>query len=1117
MNDPAFRERYELLELIGSGAYAKVYRAVRRSTGQEVAVKIVTLDEGLDARAIDEQIAQLRHEVAICERLLHPNIVRLVDSGAGSARSLYAVFAHVAGWNLADLVTLHGPLPRATALHLMAQVLDALATAHASGVVHRDVKPDNVVVRVAGEGPSAMVLDFGIGVLAGASGRWGSHASPGGDLLGTPAYSAPEQLRGEPVTGAADLYAWGLTTIEVLTGERVMAGPTLQETVFRQLSSDPVPLPGAIADGDLGALLREVCAKDVARRAANASEVLRRLEPLRALGDPAALALPASLRGDATPLASSRPVVVRPGRGLSTIPLLRNPRFTGREDALAEIAQRLRVSAVLAVCALKGIGGVGKTQLALEYAYRHRHEYDLVGWIRAENPGTLDADLAALAGVLGLPEATAPEDHRRIRAVREWLDTHDHWLLVFDNVVEPRAIRSYLPRNRAGHVLITSRHQSWHDLACAVDVDVMSAEEAARLLLSRSGDDDVEAARELAALLGYLPLALEEAAAYVQATGRTLRDYVALFREHQGRLLAASLPPADYPTTLCTTWDMSLQRLASEEPAAVDLLTILAHLAPERVPRFLFLPPRSGADAGIAPPAPDEAALDRQLAALLRYSLVRVDDDEIFIHRLLQAVIRDRMSEPERAAATERTLLLVEQAFPRSGSAGRARPECTRLLPHAVAALGHARWIDTGRIAAARLLQRTGVYLSACGWSEDAVKHLERAVAVFGQAGPAHEAEHARAAEDLGMVFYQLGLLVPAARAHERAIATLADGPHRDVVRAGQALINLAWVRWSEGALAAASDVARRGVALLQDAPGAGGLSAVGALAILARVLFDRGDVDGARTTVDAALDVLARIPGPHHPLLCGTLLQVSQVLTALGRIQAARPLALEAVQAGERAYGRHHPLVAGTYSVLGQIHELLEDDETAREHFAKAVASAQAAANRVDQHVAIAACLSVRVLVRLGRLAEAADALLAAEGLLSKLCGARERFAAELLLASARVDTSYGKSDAAAEKWARGHAALRASAGPAHPTMMDALLLVADVHDSRADLPSAVVAIEGALEVARVNRLQEHPLLIKAHDKLATICERTTRHDDAVLHRQLANALRHRLRAASR
>ena len=996
VDDPAFGERYELKERIGSGAYASVWRAVRRSTGEAVAVKILALDASGPA-ALDAQLEMLRHEVAVCRRLLHPNVVRLVDSGGAARRSVWAAFAHVDGWNLADLVTLHGPLPRATALHLMAQVLDALASAHASGVIHRDVKPDNVVVRQADDGPVAMVLDFGIGVLAGASGRWGGPASAGRELLGTPAYAAPEQLCGGSATAAADLYAWGLTTIEVLTGERVMAGATLQETMARQLSPDPVPIPAAIGGVELRLLLRDVCAKDVAQRAASATDVLRRLERVRAQ-EPAVATLALPQRTGVVSAGSSVSPEPEPERrGLSTIPLERGARFTGRESLLAEIARRLRSDGVLAVCALRGLGGVGKTRLALEYAHRHRHAYDLVAWIRAEDAGTIDADLAALAAPLGLPEAAAPEDHRRIRAVRDWLESHDHWLLVLDNVVEPRTIRSYLPRNGAGHVLITSRHQSWHELARSVDVDVPSEDEAVELLLDRSGSDDAESARDLASLLGRLPLALEEAAAYVHTTGCTLREYAALFREQQGRLLASHPPSADYPATLRTTWQMSLQQLSAEEPAAVDLLATLAHLAPERVPRFLFLPPRGAGDGADASPARDEAALDRQLAALLRYSLVRVEHDEIFVHRLLQAVVRDRPSARERAALADRTLRLVERAFPKSGSAGRARPECTRLLPHAVAALGHAHDVAEARLPSARLLRRTGVYLSACGWSDDAVKHLARSVAILDAPGAAHESELAQAAEDLGMVLYQAGRLEEAGRALDRALATFGDGPHRDATRAGQALINRAWVRWSEGALDAAADDARRAVALLRETPGVGELTAVGALAILSRVLFDRGDAATARTTVDEAVAILEAIPGPHHPLLCGTLLQVSQVLTLQNRIGAALPLALQGAQAGERAYGRHHPLVTGLYSVLGQIHDLRYDDETAAEHFSRALEGARAATQHVDPQVAAVACRAIPPLLRLGRIDEAQHVLAFAEGLRHRLCGPREPFEEEL------------------------------------------------------------------------------------------------------------------------
>src|SRR5262249_24353217 len=209
-------------------------------------------------------------------------------------------------------------------------------------------------------------------------------------------------------------------------------------------------------------------------------------------------------------------------------PLLRNPNFTGRQELLVAIEEQLRSAPLLAVCALKGIGGVGKTQLALEYAHRYAARYKLVAWIRAEDGGTLDADFAQLATNLALPESDAPEVRRKVQAAREWLERNDGWLLVLDNAPDPRAIRSYLPENPRGHVLVTSRNQSWQGLARSLSVDVLGRVESVELLLKRSGSDDRASADELAQMLGDLPLALEEAAAYVDATGRSLADYLTL-------------------------------------------------------------------------------------------------------------------------------------------------------------------------------------------------------------------------------------------------------------------------------------------------------------------------------------------------------------------------------------------------------------------------------------------------------------------------------------------------------------------------------------------------------------------------------------------------------------
>src|SRR5262249_37584948 len=172
------------------------------------------------------------------------------------------------------------------------------------------------------------------------------------------------------------------------------------------------------------------------------------------------------------------------------------------------------------------------------------------------------------------------------------------------------------------------------------------------------------------------------------------------------------------------------------------LLNVIAHLAPEAIPRSLLVP-RSSAEQV----AGDELALDRWLAALRRYSFVTVDGDSVSVHRLLQTVTRDRMSQDAREGSAARALRQVEAAFPRSGVVGYSRLECSRLLPHAIATLGHAGVRDQTRVCAAHLLSRTGRYLGASGLFDEAIKHLERAMSIYQVVEPPLERELARAAD----------------------------------------------------------------------------------------------------------------------------------------------------------------------------------------------------------------------------------------------------------------------------------------------------------------------------------------------------------------------------------
>lgn len=268
---------YRLGPLIGEGATGRVHEASRVDTGERVAIKVLREDSTRDASERARSRARFRRETQLCARLAHPNVVALLDSGETADGRLFTVFEHVPGRTLRAMLSADGPLPAETAGALMAQVLDGLTHAHRGGVVHRDLKPQNVMV-VSTEGAlQAKILDFGIGTLL-PNAQLGDELTltRSDEVLGSPQYCSPEQLRGEPPTAKSDFYAWGLVVIECLTGQPVMQGASVAEILYQQLSPVDVALPPAIATHPLGAVLRDALNKDPRQRADSADDLAER-------------------------------------------------------------------------------------------------------------------------------------------------------------------------------------------------------------------------------------------------------------------------------------------------------------------------------------------------------------------------------------------------------------------------------------------------------------------------------------------------------------------------------------------------------------------------------------------------------------------------------------------------------------------------------------------------------------------------------------------------------------------------------------------------------------------------------------------------------------------------
>lgn len=272
-------DSYEVLADLGQGSFGRVHQARQLSTGQIVAVKTLRPSREATNGTWPTLLEEFRAETKLFAELSHPNIVRLIDSGEIAGGCLYTAFEFIRGASLSEVLSAEGKLGVAESVHLMTQILDALSCAHARGIVHRDLKPDNIMITKTGARRNAVLLDFGLGGFARPSEarRATDLAPPPPELLGTACYAAPEQLRGEPATPSSDLYSWGITLLQCLTGDRPFHGASGQEVILKQLGPEPVAIPAWLRNHPLGRVLEIVTSKRAEKRDVPIERLLRML------------------------------------------------------------------------------------------------------------------------------------------------------------------------------------------------------------------------------------------------------------------------------------------------------------------------------------------------------------------------------------------------------------------------------------------------------------------------------------------------------------------------------------------------------------------------------------------------------------------------------------------------------------------------------------------------------------------------------------------------------------------------------------------------------------------------------------------------------------------------
>lgn len=601
---------------------------------------------------------------------------------------------------------------------------------------------------------------------------------------------------------------------------------------------------------------------------------------------------------------------------------LANPDFVGRESVLDDLRRVLTSGAGPAVLTqtITGLGGVGKTQTALAYAHRHLADYRLVWWLRAETAATLAADYATLAEPLGLDPMVADQG-RLIAAVRTELQARDGWLLVLDNVEEPTLPRTYLPSTGHGHVLMTSRRTDWRGVTRTLPLEVMSEGEALRLLtglenLEASPPAELAEAKALARELGYLPLALAQARAYMRETGESFAGYRELLKTSGAELLFEGCAHPDYPEPVARTWDLSIRAAERRCSAARPLLELLAFFAPDALPREVL-------DAGTPPEGlHDRLARNRAIAALARFSLIRTGADGITVHRLVQAVTRNWLDEAAAKDRAETAVRLVNVALPRPAWGNINEPIIRTLLSHALATAEHAEQLQVGLDVVATVLTEVALHYNAHAAWADAEPLFQRAIAIDRKTLNPNHPHLANSVGGLGSLYWSVGRYTEA-EPLLRLAATIYENnsPFED---RNFAAVNseLGLLYRDIGNYTKAEPFLKRAIIIGEKTLGPEDPDLADGLNNLALLYNDVRRYAEAEALYKRVVTIGEKAFGPEHPRLAVWLSNLADLYCRTRRFAEAEPLLERAVAIGKKPSGRDHPEYAAPLYNLASLYK---------------------------------------------------------------------------------------------------------------------------------------------------------------------------------------------------
>jgi tetratricopeptide (TPR) repeat protein len=820
----------------------------------------------------------------------------------------------------------------------------------------------------------------------------------------------------------------------------------------------------------------------------------------------------------------ARPLsVTDPGAGsLHDISHRYNAFFTNRDKILSIIASTFtseRTSQTL-LLALKGLGGIGKTQIVLEYIQRSSQRYQTILWLNASSRDVFNTEVNTLADKIALSHKDRENEQRLFAAIQHWLQNQTRWLLVLDHLDDMTLVNLIVPAHSDGHVFLTTHTQITRGIDATISIPSMSTEASIILLLRRAGfittkttlnqipSSIRQEAETIANLLDGFPLALDQAGAYLEETGCSLGSYITLFHQERATLLSQRgqlLDHNNHPDSVTVTLSLAIEQVTNAEAVNLELFHLLAFLQADAIPEELLTKGATELHGPLRSLITHPLRLHQALARLRNFSLIQHNADRTMFstHHIVQAILTDTLTPPQQRQWATITVRMINRVFPEVRF--DTRTECERYLPQAqhCATLIHDYHltIKEGPL----LLERLGFYCYQHASYVEAQTYLLQALHLYEDSAHMETAEATQTLNSLALLYHQQAHYQQAEASYQRALEIRERIFGLNHPKTAESLHNLAMLYGDQEKYQQAKDIDVHVLALEERMKGTDHPDVAKTLNNLGLIYYQLGDYTQAETAYQRALTIYQHVLPPNHPDQLHPLDGLGALAETRGDYQRAEEYYQEALTICTHAFGDIHPETAHCLNKLADIAEQKGNYQQAERLYLQALAIGEQTLEPNHPDIALFLNNLATLAVTQGHDQHAQELYVRALSICEQTMGPEHTWVASVLTNLGQLDQKAGRIEQAERHVRRALAIYEHAFNAPHPDIAQSMGTLATLLIDKHAYKEAEVVLQQALEMFQTLD-PRHTDIALLKEKYAILREESDREEEATKHRKNAS-----------